>query len=110
MRGWHQPWIVCGLLSFTLFAQRPGLNSQATGSPVQSEGSYSLSVSVNEVSLTFHAEDAQGLPVNDLKVDELSLLDNGKAPRKILAFQLMQDFPIRAGILMDTSESMEQSL
>jgi Ca-activated chloride channel family protein len=102
MRGWRQPWIVCGLVTFTLFAP--------TETPAQSEGTYTLSVPVNEVSLTFHAEDAQGLPVNDLKVDELSLLDNGKAPRKVLAFQLMQDFPIRAGLLMDTSESMERGL
>jgi Ca-activated chloride channel homolog len=69
-----------------------------------------VSVAVNEVSLTFHAEDAQGLPVNDLKVDELSLLDNGMAPGKILAFKLMQNSPIRAGILIDTSESMERGL
>jgi VWFA-related protein len=102
MRGWHQTWIVCSLLTFTLFAQ--------TEASAQSEGTYSLSVAVNEVSLTFHAEDAHGLPVNDLKIDELSLLDNGKAPRRILAFQLMQDFPIRAGILIDTSESMERGL
>jgi VWFA-related protein len=93
-----------------LFGQRPGLSSQTRETPAQREGTYSLSVAVNEVSLTFHAEDAQGLPVNDLKLDELSLLDNGKAPRGILAFQLMQDFPIRAGILIDTSESMERGL
>jgi hypothetical protein len=93
-----------------LFAQGPGLNSQTTKTPAQSEGAYSLSVAVNEVSLTFHAEDAQGLPVNDLKVDELSLLDNSMAPGKILAFKLMQNSPIRAGILIDTSESMERGL
>ena len=76
MRGWHQTWIVCGLLTFTFFAQ--------TEASAQSEGTYSLSVAVNEVSLTFHAEDAHGLPVNDLKIDDLSLLDNGKAPRLFL--------------------------
>ncbi|MEO6804079.1 MAG: VWA domain-containing protein [Granulicella sp.] len=54
----------------------------------------------------FHAADVHGLPVNDLKLSELTLLDNGRPPRKILAFQPLQNFPIRAGILMDASESM----
>ena len=76
----------------------------------QSAVPYSLNVSVNEVSLTFHAADAQGLPINGLRVEELQLLDNGRPPGKILAFQSLQNSPIRAGILMDTSESMEQHL
>jgi hypothetical protein len=71
---------------------------------------YSLSVFVDEVSLTFHAADAHGLSINDLKLDELSLLDNGKPPHRILAFQSLQDLPIRAGILVDTSQSMAQNL
>jgi Ca-activated chloride channel homolog len=68
---------------------------------------YILNVSVDEVSLSFHAADVHGLPVNDLKLNELSLLDNGEPPRRVVAFGSLRDFPIRAGILMDTSESME---
>jgi hypothetical protein len=60
--------------SFTLFAQRPELGSQTTKNPAQSEQTYSLSIAVNEVTLPSHAEDDQGLPVNDSKVDKLSLL------------------------------------
>ena len=60
--------------------------------------------------VTFHAADLHGLPINDLKLDEMKLLDNDATPRKILAFYSMQDFPIRAGILMDTSESMAGDL
>jgi len=65
-----------------------------------------LSVSVDEVVLTFHAADAHGLPVNDLTLSDLTLLDNGNPPAAILSFQLQQNFPIRAGILIDTSSSM----
>lgn len=72
--------------------------------------SYSLVVSVDEVDLTFHATDVHGLPVNDLKLDELKLLDNGKPPSRIVAFQPLRDFPIRAGILMDTSVSVAEYL
>ena len=38
------------------------------------------------------------------------MLDNGKPPLRILAFQSLQNFPIRAGILMDTSQSMGGNL
>jgi Ca-activated chloride channel homolog len=72
----------------------------------QTDAPYRLNVSVDEVILTFHAADAHGLPVNDLKLTDLTLLDNGIPPAKILDFQLQQDFPIRAGILIDNSASM----
>jgi Ca-activated chloride channel homolog len=72
----------------------------------QTDAPYRLNVSVDEVVLTFHAADAHGLPVSDLKLSDLTLLDNGAPPAKILDFQLQQNFPIRAGILVDTSSSM----
>jgi VWFA-related protein len=71
---------------------------------------FRLNVSVDEVILTFHAADAHGLPVNDLKLSDLTLLDNGNPPARILSFQLQQNFPIRAGILIDTSGSMSTHL
>jgi VWFA-related protein len=71
---------------------------------------YSLSVSVDEVDLTFHATDTHGLPVNDLKLDELKLLDNGKPPSRVVVFRPLLEFPIRAGILLDTSVSVAEYL
>ena len=76
----------------------------------QTDAPYRLSVSVDEVILTFHASDAHGLRVNDLQLSDLTLLDNGIPPAKILDFQLQQNFPIRAGILIDTSTSMSSHL
>jgi Ca-activated chloride channel family protein len=72
----------------------------------QTDAPYRLTLSTDEVILTFHAADAHGLPVNDLQLSDLTLLDNGVPPAKILDFQLQQNFPIRAGILIDTSSSM----
>jgi hypothetical protein len=95
------------VLILTLFAGARRTDSQTNAASAESAAPYSLSVSVDEVSLTFHAADAHGLPVNDLKLGELSILDNGKSPGRVLAFGFLRDFPIRAGILMDTSESME---
>jgi Ca-activated chloride channel family protein len=122
----RQPWIVCGLL-ISMFIGPSRLVVSQTKEPAAQAGevagpaaeaaaqsdpdaTYSLRVSVDEVVLTFHVADARGLPINDLKASELTLLDNGKPPRKILDFQLQKDFPIRAGIFVDTSGSMRGRL
>lgn len=84
-------------------------HAQADASQPQ-RPSFTLAVPVDEVGLAFHAADANGLPVNDLKLDELTLLDNGKPPHRILDFYVLQDHPIRAGILIDTSVSMQPAL
>jgi VWFA-related protein len=91
-----------------MFLAARGAGAQTNAAPAPRAGPYGLSVSVDEVDLTFHAADVHGLPVNDLKLEELSLLDNGHAPAKILAFERLQDLPIRAGILLDTSASMDE--
>ncbi|MGA7155856.1 MAG: VWA domain-containing protein [Acidobacteriaceae bacterium] len=88
------------LLTVALLA--PHLHAQTS--------TFHLNVAVDEVVLTFHAADARGLPVNDLKLSDLTLLDNGNPPARILDFQLQQNFPIRAGILIDTSGSMSPHL
>jgi Ca-activated chloride channel family protein len=69
-----------------------------------------LRLPVDEVVLTFNATDAHGLPIDDLKASEIRLRDNGLAPRRIIAFEKLVNRPIRAGILLDTSESMANSL
>ena len=102
--------MLCGLLILILVGGAGRADSQTQGAPDQSTETYGLRVFDDEVVVTFHAADANGLPVNDLKLDELRLLDNGRPPRKVLDFKSLQDFPIRAGILIDTSESMRESL
>jgi VWFA-related protein len=96
------------LLMLAMFAHaRSGVSQE---SAVPGAESYRFSLPVDEISLTFNAIDAHGLPINDLKLSELNLLDNGKPPRRILDFRVLEDSPIRAGILMDTSESMAKNL
>lgn len=95
-----QRWTI--LLALALLA--PHAPAQTTTAP------FRLNVSVDEVVLTFHAADDHGLPVNDLRLSDLTLLDNGDPPARILDFQLQQNFPIRAGILIDTSGSMSSHL
>jgi VWFA-related protein len=94
-------WIVWSLLSLT--------QSQGVG-PQTSAPAFRLRVAVDEVVFTFHASDSHGLPVDDLTLNDVKLFDNGALPAKIVDFQLLQDFPIRAAILVDTSESMGGAL
>jgi Ca-activated chloride channel homolog len=95
-----------GLLAAALIAC--GMHAKSQGRTSNAEApSYSFSMPVDEVSLTFHASGADGRAVTDLKLADLSIYDNLKRPSRILAFELLHDAPIRAGILLDTSESMD---
>jgi Ca-activated chloride channel homolog len=88
----------------------PILFSQTPQAPLPAPDSYTLRVAVDEVSLTFHAADFHGIPMDDLKLDDLRILDNGKPPRQIVSFEAHQNLPVHFGILMDTSQSMLEYL
>jgi VWFA-related protein len=110
MRAKLQIWTIQGMIALCFCIHVHTAASQTDATPAQGDPSYRVVVTVDEVTLTFHAADAQGLPVNDLRLDELHLLDNGKPPRKISGFYTLEDHPLRAGILFDTSESMHNNL
>jgi VWFA-related protein len=71
---------------------------------------FTLSLPVNEVSLTFHVSDPQGAPIQNLSQQDVKLFDDGKPENRIVEFEAYHDLPLRAGILMDTSISMESSV
>jgi VWFA-related protein len=76
----------------------------------QSQSGFTMRLPVDEVVLTFHATDLHGVPVNDLQAGEVRLLDNGAPPRRVFSFESLVDRPMRAALLLDTSESMQQAL
>ena len=108
-RAMRQRWIIYCLL-IALFAYTHSLEPQTNSTADQSTQPMRLNVSVDEVSLTFHAADVRGLPVTNLQLNDLTIYDNYKSPRKILVFRSLQDIPIRIGILLDTSESMQGAI
>ena len=71
---------------------------------------FTLSLPVNEVSLTFHVSDPQGAPIQNLSQEDVRLFDDGKPESRIVNFEAYHDLPLRAGILMDTSISMESGM
>lgn len=74
--------------------------------PQQSDRGYTFQVQVNEVTLPFRATDGNGRPVEDLRLADLDLTDNKKAPRRVLSFSHLADQPIRIGFLLDASASI----
>jgi Ca-activated chloride channel homolog len=104
--------ITCCFLFFGLFAAVQGVRPQSHAGAASQEGAAwdgpraNFYAPVDEVSLTFHAADTQGLPVTDLNLNDLTIYDNYKAPGKILVFENLGETPTKAGILLDTSGSM----
>lgn len=92
--------LLCCLLPvcFTAAAQQPV--------SAQDAAPYSLRVSVNEVRITFHASDAHDRPVLDLKPEEVDVFENEKGPGQIVSMTLLQQRPVHAAFLIDTSGSV----
>jgi VWFA-related protein len=84
--------------------------SQIAAQLTDPDEGFTLSLPVNEVSLTFHVSDVQGAPIENLSQQDIQLFDNGMLQGRIVEFQAYRDLPVRAGILMDTSISMESSV
>jgi VWFA-related protein len=99
-RAFSNRWMMRGFLSCLLLVLPQGA-AQAPDSP-----SYSMNVTVNEVAITFHAVDAHGLPVLDLKSSELDIFDNEHGPGQIVSMQLLRNRSLRAALILDTSGSV----
>jgi len=102
--------LTCSIAAYVLLLCTWHTCAQTASPDDRSQNPYALKVSVDEVVLTFYALDGHGLPVNDLKANEVRLLDNGLPPRRIVSFDSIVNRPVRAAILLDTSESMQQAL
>jgi VWFA-related protein len=96
------------IFSFLLLplALRAGGDKQVAGKTQTDVGPYTLTVPVDEVNLTFHVSNFQGLPIEDLTMNDLRLFDDGRRQAHILSFQSYRNLPIRAGVLFDTSRSI----
>jgi VWFA-related protein len=69
-------------------------------------GEYRIGVQVDLVDLIFTATDKHGHFVKDLKKDEIRLLDEGKPPVRVEAFESESELPLRVGLLIDASNSI----
>lgn len=70
---------------------------------------YLEQIDVQLVELYATVLDARGRPVQGLSEEDFSVFEEGK-PQTITRFERVQDLPIHAGILIDTSGSMHANL
>jgi Ca-activated chloride channel family protein len=61
------------------------------------------------VNIPFFAEEGHGRPRKGITQADLSILDDGKAPRSPVAIRTASEVPLRLGILIDTSNSESAS-
>jgi VWFA-related protein len=67
---------------------------------------FRIGVQVDLVDLIFTATDKHGHFIKDLKKEDVRLLDEGKPPVRIEAFESETGLPLRVGLLIDSSNSI----
>ncbi len=68
-----------------------------------------LKAKSREVVLPVLVRDKKGQPVPNLKLDDITLNEDGR-PQRILSFTRQTDLPFRLGLLVDTSRSQQSAL
>ncbi len=79
---------------------------QTTPQEATEPGEFRIGVEVDLVDLIFTATDKHGRFIKDLKKEDVRLLDEGKAPLNIEAFDSETGLPLRVGLLIDASNSI----
>jgi Ca-activated chloride channel homolog len=91
-------------------AQKPSGSAPATAQAPPNEeapeGEFRIGVEVDLVNLIFTATDKHGRFIKNLKQEDVRLLDEGKPPERIEAFESETGLPLRVGLLIDASNSI----
>jgi VWFA-related protein len=82
--------------------------AQAQSTATDESGLYRIGVEVDLVDLVFTATDKHGHFIKDLKQSDIRLLDQGKPPERIEAFESQSGLPLRVGLLIDASNSIRE--
>lgn len=84
-----------------------GGSDLAAGSSRISRGVFLIRKSVDDVAVLFSVT-SRGHVVTDLEQSNIQILDNGKAPTKIVEFLSQEKLPLRLALLIDTSGSVRE--
>jgi len=84
----------------------PQVSAPAATQEKTEPGEFRIGVEVDLVDLIFTASDKHGRFIKDLKKEDVRLLDEGKAPLHIDAFESETGLPLRVGLLIDSSNSI----
>lgn len=81
-------------------------NAAQGASQAEDESVATIRKTVNEVNVVFTVTDKHGRYVKDLKKDDFKVIDDSKPAEEIRSFQSESDLPLRAGLLIDASNSV----
>lgn len=101
------------LLLAMLFSGQIQTASVAPNGPAQSSMTQvtpTFLLEVAEVDLWFTARDRHNHWVTDLSEEDVRVLDNGQPPRSVVKFQSRVDAPLRVGLIIDTSDSVTNTI
>jgi VWFA-related protein len=95
-------------------SSEPSLFPRVSASPTakarepepEETGEFRIGVQVDLVDLIFTATDKHGRFIKDLKREDVRLLDEGKSPVRVEAFESETGLPLRVGLLIDASNSI----
>jgi Ca-activated chloride channel homolog len=99
-----------GIIGILLLAYQSTLGTVAPSQAQNDEQLFTLTLGVDEVSLTFHVMDNHGNSIDDLPLSKFQLWDEGTELHRFSGFHFYRDLPVRAGFLFDASGSMEENL
>jgi VWFA-related protein len=94
--------------AITQLADRSARTS-STSAPATWSNTFTIRQAVDETAL-FLAVSEHGKMVNDLSVSDIRIRDDDKAPERILQFLPQSKLPLRLGVLVDTSGSVEHRM
>lgn len=83
-----------------------GNSQNPAGTPPADETTATIRATVNEVNVVFTVTDKHGHYVKDLKKDDFSVRDDGRAATEIRSFHSETDLPLQVGLLIDASNSV----
>jgi VWFA-related protein len=86
----------------------PPTISGSNASTKPDEGLLALHATVSEVHLVFTVTDKHGRYVKDLEENAFRILDDHKPPEAILSFHSETNLPLQVGLLIDTSQSVQE--
>jgi VWFA-related protein len=89
-------------------AQAPAAQ-QSAAQPAEPQTEMSvptIRLGVNEVNLIFTVTDKHGHYIPNLRQSDFALLDDQKAPSRVISFRQQINLPLRVGVVIDTSTSI----
>jgi VWFA-related protein len=92
-----------------LYAQQPAASPAAQSAPAAQQPEVNeptIRLNVNEVNLIFTVTNKHGEYIPNLRQSDFALLDDQKAPAKVISFHQQIHLPLRVGVVIDASTSI----